>query len=241
MRWADGPRLRGLCRGRAVAGGGRGTRHRAGRRRHRRRGGRAPRRARAVLPLAPAARPPGRPARRHDSERLPAAELPRAARRRRARPPRPHAWHSPHTLATLLARSGWEVEGAAYYQNPAPGMEGVAGTLVRGARAAFVSVGRLAPYWSDGIVLWARPGRRSDRAELLGFQKRRHRRIVDLRGQRAGDVERARFSQTGSIQRGVEEKLRIPRLAAVASSSSTQRGAASTPCSTATAQRASSP
>jgi SAM-dependent methyltransferase len=68
------------------------------------------------------------------------------------------AWHSPHTLATLLARSGWEVEGAAYYQNPAPGMEGVAGTLVRGARAAFVSVGRLAPYWSDGIVLWARPG-----------------------------------------------------------------------------------
>jgi SAM-dependent methyltransferase len=68
------------------------------------------------------------------------------------------AWHSPHTLATLLARSGWEVEDAAYYQNPAPGMEGVAGTLVRGARAAFVSVGRLAPYWSDGIVLWARPG-----------------------------------------------------------------------------------
>jgi SAM-dependent methyltransferase len=68
------------------------------------------------------------------------------------------AWHSPHTLATLLARSGWAVEDAAYYQNPAPGMEGVAGTLVRGARAAFVSVGRLAPYWSDGIVLWARPG-----------------------------------------------------------------------------------
>jgi SAM-dependent methyltransferase len=68
------------------------------------------------------------------------------------------AWHSPHTLATLLARSGWAVEDAAYYQNPAPGMQGVAGTLVRGARAAFVSVGRLAPYWSDGIVLWARPG-----------------------------------------------------------------------------------
>ena len=68
------------------------------------------------------------------------------------------AWHSPHTLATLLARGGWEVEDAAYYQNPSPGVEGVAGTLVRGARAAFLRVGRLAPYWSDGIVLWARPG-----------------------------------------------------------------------------------
>lgn len=67
------------------------------------------------------------------------------------------AWHSPHTLATLLGRSGWEVAGIAYYQNPAPQLDGVTGTLVRGARAAVVRVGRLAPYWSDGLVVWAHP------------------------------------------------------------------------------------
>jgi SAM-dependent methyltransferase len=67
------------------------------------------------------------------------------------------AWHSPHTLATLLARSGWELEGAAYYQNPAPDLDGMAGTLVRFGRTAFVRIGHLAPYWSDGLVVWARP------------------------------------------------------------------------------------
>jgi SAM-dependent methyltransferase len=66
------------------------------------------------------------------------------------------AWHSPHTLATLLARTGWEVEGTAYYQNPAPALDGLAGTAVRFGRAAFVRFGRLAPYWSDGLVVWAR-------------------------------------------------------------------------------------
>jgi SAM-dependent methyltransferase len=67
------------------------------------------------------------------------------------------AWHSPHTLATLLARGGWELDGAAYYQNPAPDLEGVAGALARAGRAVFVRFGRLAPYWSDGLVVWARP------------------------------------------------------------------------------------
>ncbi|HXV58174.1 MAG TPA: methyltransferase domain-containing protein [Gaiellaceae bacterium] len=67
------------------------------------------------------------------------------------------AWHSPHTLATLLARSGWELEGAAYYQNPAPRLGGVSGAAVRAGRALFVRFGRLAPYWSDGLVVWARP------------------------------------------------------------------------------------
>lgn len=67
------------------------------------------------------------------------------------------AWHSPHTLATLLAQGGWELEGAAYYQNPAPGVEGAAGALVRFGRSVFVRIGRLAPYWSDGLVAWARP------------------------------------------------------------------------------------
>ena len=67
------------------------------------------------------------------------------------------AWHSPHTLATLLARGGWAIEGAAYYQNPAPQLDGVTGALVRTGRAVFVRLGRLAPYWSDGLVVWARP------------------------------------------------------------------------------------
>ncbi len=67
------------------------------------------------------------------------------------------AWHSPHTLENLLARSGWALEGAAYYQNPAPSMGGTLGALVRGGRAAFVRLGQFAPYWSDGLVVWARP------------------------------------------------------------------------------------
>jgi SAM-dependent methyltransferase len=67
------------------------------------------------------------------------------------------AWHSPHTLRNLLVRSGWEVEGMAYYQNPAPQMGGVAGSAVRGLRAVFVTFGRAFPYWCDGLVAWARP------------------------------------------------------------------------------------
>jgi SAM-dependent methyltransferase len=67
------------------------------------------------------------------------------------------AWHSPHTLRNLLERNGWDVEGMAYYQNPAPRMGGVVGPVVRGLRAAFVAFGRLLPYWSDGLVVWARP------------------------------------------------------------------------------------
>jgi SAM-dependent methyltransferase len=67
------------------------------------------------------------------------------------------AWHSPHTLRNLLVRNGWEVEGMAYYQNPAPRMGGLVGPIVRGLRAAFVAFGRLLPYWSDGLVVWARP------------------------------------------------------------------------------------
>jgi len=67
------------------------------------------------------------------------------------------AWHSPHTLTSLLARSGWELEGAAYYQNPAPALGGAGGFLARAGRAVFVRFGRLAPYWSDGLVVWAHP------------------------------------------------------------------------------------
>jgi SAM-dependent methyltransferase len=67
------------------------------------------------------------------------------------------AWHSPHTLRNLLERNGWDVEGMAYYQNPAPRMGGAVGPVIRGARAVFVAFGRLLPYWSDGLVVWARP------------------------------------------------------------------------------------
>jgi SAM-dependent methyltransferase len=70
------------------------------------------------------------------------------------------AWHSPHTLKNLLERSGWEVEGVTYYQNPAPRIDGALGPVVRGARAAFVALGRLLPYWCDGLVVWARPAAR---------------------------------------------------------------------------------
>jgi SAM-dependent methyltransferase len=67
------------------------------------------------------------------------------------------AWHSPHTLRNLLERNGWQVEGIAYYRNATPDLDGWKGALAKGARAALGRVGRLAPYWSDGIVVWARP------------------------------------------------------------------------------------
>jgi SAM-dependent methyltransferase len=67
------------------------------------------------------------------------------------------AWHSPHTLRNLLTRNGWDVEGMAYYQNPAPRLGGPVGIVVRGLRAIFVTVGKLLPYWCDGLVAWARP------------------------------------------------------------------------------------
>lgn len=67
------------------------------------------------------------------------------------------AWHSPHTLRTLLERAGWRVDGFAYYQNPAPRLDGWKSRLAAAGRSAFVAFGRLLPYWSDGLVVWARP------------------------------------------------------------------------------------
>jgi SAM-dependent methyltransferase len=67
------------------------------------------------------------------------------------------AWHSPHTLRNLLERNGWQVEGIAYYRNATPDLDGWKGVLTKGARALLGGVGKLAPYWSDGIVVWARP------------------------------------------------------------------------------------
>jgi len=67
------------------------------------------------------------------------------------------AWHSPHTLRNLLTRSGWDVEGIAYYQNPAPKLRGPLRPVGRVLRAGFVTAGRLAPYWSDGLIVWSHP------------------------------------------------------------------------------------
>jgi SAM-dependent methyltransferase len=74
------------------------------------------------------------------------------------------AWHSPRTLRTLLERNGWTVDEVAYYRNPWRRVgwgNGVRWFLVghaaNVARATLGAAGRLAPYWSDGIVVWARP------------------------------------------------------------------------------------
>jgi SAM-dependent methyltransferase len=74
------------------------------------------------------------------------------------------AWHSPRTLQTLLERNGWTVDEVGYYRNPwrrvarADGLRPfLVGQAANVARATLGATGRLAPYWSDGIVVWARP------------------------------------------------------------------------------------
>jgi SAM-dependent methyltransferase len=62
------------------------------------------------------------------------------------------AWHSPRTLRTLLERSGWRVEELAYYHAPRRSGD-TAGNVLRRATAA---LGRIRPYWSDGLIAWAR-------------------------------------------------------------------------------------
>jgi SAM-dependent methyltransferase len=74
------------------------------------------------------------------------------------------SWQSPRTLRTLLERSGWEVEAMAYYRNPRRKItrERGLGRYVAGhganlARALYGQAGRLAPFWSDGMIVCARP------------------------------------------------------------------------------------
>ena len=74
------------------------------------------------------------------------------------------AWHSPQTLRTLLERNGWTVDEVAYYRNPwrqvgrADGLRPfLAGHAANVARATLGAAGRLAPYWSDGLIVVARP------------------------------------------------------------------------------------
>lgn len=78
------------------------------------------------------------------------------------------AWHSPQTLRTLLEQCGWEVEEMAYYHNPARaipprvrGRERLQAHLANGARRTVALVSRALPYWSEGIVVWARPAARA--------------------------------------------------------------------------------
>ena len=75
------------------------------------------------------------------------------------------AWHSPQTLRTLLGQSGWQVQDMAYYRSPIRAVperlrrgERVRAHLANGARRTLALVNRPLPFWSDGIVVWARPG-----------------------------------------------------------------------------------
>jgi SAM-dependent methyltransferase len=74
------------------------------------------------------------------------------------------AWHSPQTLRTLLERSGWAVEEIVYYRNPrrrvglGDGWRAFAtGQLANAARATLGGLAHIAPYWSDGMLVVARP------------------------------------------------------------------------------------
>lgn len=69
------------------------------------------------------------------------------------------AWHSPSTVRVLLERSGWRVDRIGYYQNPR-GARG-AGPVALGLnalRSLSTRFGRRWPYWSDGLIVFARPG-----------------------------------------------------------------------------------
>jgi SAM-dependent methyltransferase len=63
------------------------------------------------------------------------------------------AWHSPQTLRTLLTRNGWLVDEIAYYRTPSRRGTPVANA----ARGALAALNRVRPFWSDGLIVWARP------------------------------------------------------------------------------------
>ena len=62
------------------------------------------------------------------------------------------AWHSPQTLRTLLERNGWQVEEIAYYRTPVR----TGKPLSNAVRATLATLNRLRPFWSDGLIVWAR-------------------------------------------------------------------------------------
>jgi len=72
-------------------------------------------------------------------------------------------WQSPQTLRTLLGQSGWEIEDMAYYHAPVRavptrlrGRERARAHLANAGRWALAAVNRPLPFWSEGIVVWAR-------------------------------------------------------------------------------------
>jgi SAM-dependent methyltransferase len=80
------------------------------------------------------------------------------------------SWQSPRTLRTLLERSGWRVDGMAYYRNPRRKVsrDGGLGPFLGGhaanaARALYGTTARLAPFWSDGMIVWATPAESAGR------------------------------------------------------------------------------
>jgi SAM-dependent methyltransferase len=73
------------------------------------------------------------------------------------------AWHSPHTLRTLLERNGWIVESISYYRTPLEPTGGPGGrkwalkSAANLARRTVAAVSVRYPYWSDGLIAIARP------------------------------------------------------------------------------------
>lgn len=71
-------------------------------------------------------------------------------------------WSSPRTLRTLLEHAGWRVERLGWCANPpravvsGSGAARAAGHAANAARR-LVRRNRLAPWWSDGLIAWARP------------------------------------------------------------------------------------
>jgi 2-polyprenyl-3-methyl-5-hydroxy-6-metoxy-1,4-benzoquinol methylase len=67
----------------------------------------------------------------------------------------PHhtAWHSPQTLRRLLEMSGWTTERVAYFHTP---VSRRGQPLQNAVRRALRAVNSLLPYWSDGMIVWAR-------------------------------------------------------------------------------------
>jgi hypothetical protein len=72
------------------------------------------------------------------------------------------AWHSPQTLRRLLAMTGWEVSRITYYHNtvlrPLQGgrKSRIKTLLANTARLGLRGANGLLPYWSDGMIVWAR-------------------------------------------------------------------------------------
>ena len=152
----DRAQLRGIRRRRAVAGGRRRARARAGRRHHRGRGGRAPRRPRPFLRamrelvaadgLLVLTTP--------NAYRLSTSSRPSAAS---SWFPRPHGMAQPAHADDPARAERLGGGGRRLLPEPRPEPRRHRGHARPRRKAAFVRIGRLAPYWSDGLVVSARP------------------------------------------------------------------------------------